>query len=229
MDTQNNLDEMLNTMESEIVEKSDSDKISLETWEQKPKKKEEKKLTIEYFGTDLTKEAKDGYLDPIIGREKEIDQVIYTLLRKTKNNPLLIGEAGVGKAASVEGLVQRINAKQVPEKLIGKKVFLLDMGTLVAGTKYRWEFESRMKSILEEATDPTNNIILFIDELHTIIGAGGQDQNDAAQMLKPLLSRGKIKLIGATTFDEYQKYIEKDAALKEIPRSRSQWAEYWSN
>ena len=214
MDTQNNLDEMLNTMESEIVEKSDSDKISLETWEQKPKKKEEKKLTIEYFGTDLTKEAKDGYLDPIIGREKEIDQVIYTLLRKTKNNPLLIGEAGVGKTAIVEGLVQRINAKQVPEKLIGKKVFLLDMGTLVAGTKYRWEFESRMKSILEEATDPTNNIILFIDELHTIIGAGGQDQNDAAQMLKPLLSRGKIKLIGATTFDEYQKYIEKDAALK---------------
>lgn len=214
MDTQNNLDEMLNTMESEIVEKSDSDKISLETWEQKPKKKEEKKLTIEYFGTDLTKEAKDGYLDPIIGREKEIDQVIYTLLRKTKNNPLLIGEAGVGKTAIVEGLVQRINTKQVPEKLIGKKVFLLDMGTLVAGTKYRWEFESRMKSILEEATDPTNNIILFIDELHTIIGAGGQDQNDAAQMLKPLLSRGKIKLIGATTFDEYQKYIEKDAALK---------------
>ena len=209
METQNNLDEMLNTMESEIVEKSDSDKISLETWEQKPKKKEEKKLTIEYFGTDLTKEAKDGYLDPIIGREKEIDQVIYTLLRKTKNNPLLIGEAGVGKTAIVEGLVQRINAKQVPEKLIGKKVFLLDMGTLVAGTKYRWEFESRMKSILEEATDPTNNIILFIDELHTIIGAGGQDQNDAAQMLKPLLSRGKIKLIGATTFDE--------------------WAEYWSN
>ncbi len=214
MDNQNTLDEMLNTMESEIVEKSDSDKISLETWEQKPKKKEEKKLTIEYFGTDLTKEAKDGYLDPIIWREKEIDQVIYTLLRKTKNNPLLIGEAGVGKTAIVEGLVQRINAKQVPEKLIGKKVFLLDMGTLVAGTKYRGEFESRMKSILEEAIDPTNNIILFIDELHTIIGAGGQDQNDAAQMLKPLLSRGKIKLIGATTFDEYQKYIEKDAALK---------------
>lgn len=208
------VDEMLDTMESEIVEKSDSENISLETGDQKPKKKEEKKLTIEYFGTDLTKEAKDGYLDPIIGREKEIDQVIYTLLRKTKNNPLLIWEAGVWKTAIVEGLVQRINAKQVPEKLINKKVFLLDMGTLVAGTKYRWEFESRMKSILEEATDPTNNIILFIDELHTIIGAGGQDQNDAAQMLKPLLSRGKIKLIGATTFDEYQKYIEKDAALK---------------
>ena len=120
-------DEILDSMESEIVEKSDSDKLSLETGDQKPTKKEEKKLTIEYFGTDLTKEAKDGYLDPIIGREKEIDQVIYTLLRKTKNNPLLIGEAGVGKTAIVEGLVQRINAKQVPEKLIGKKVFLLDM------------------------------------------------------------------------------------------------------
>ena len=205
-------------MESEIVEKSESDKksdqSSVSTSDPKGKKKEEKKLTIEYFGTDLTKEAKDGYLDPIIWREKEIDQVIYTLLRKSKNNPLLIWEAGVGKTAIVEGLVQRINMGKVPEKLIGKRVFLLDMGTLVAGTKYRGEFESRMKSILEEATDPTNNIILFIDELHTIIGAGGQDQNDAAQMLKPLLSRWKIKLIGATTFDEYQKYIEKDAALK---------------
>lgn len=204
--------------ESEIIDKPESDKKSdqsaVSTTDSKSKKKEEKKLTIEYFGTDLTKEAKDGYLDPIIGRDKEIDQVIYTLLRKTKNNPLLIGEAGVGKTAIVEGLVQRINMQKVPQKLIWKRVFLLDMGTLVAGTKYRGEFESRMKSILEEAIDPTNNIILFIDELHTIIGAWGQDQNDAAQMLKPLLSRGKIKLIGATTFDEYQKYIEKDAALK---------------
>lgn len=207
-----------NSMESEVAEKPESDKKSdqsaVSTSDSKGKKKEEKKLTVEYFWTDLTKEAKDGYLDPIIGRDKEIDQVIYTLLRKTKNNPLLIGEAGVGKTAIVEGLVQRINMGKVPQKLIWKRVFLLDMGTLVAGTKYRGEFESRMKSILEEAVDPTNNIILFIDELHTIIGAGGQEQNDAAQMLKPLLSRGKIKLIGATTFDEYQKYIEKDAALK---------------
>lgn len=212
-----NINQLLNGMDSEILEKPESEKStekSVDVSDTKPKKKEEKKLTIEYFWTDLTKEAKDGYLDPIIGREKEIDQVIYTLLRKSKNNPLLIWEAGVGKTAIVEGLVQRINMGKVPEKLLGKKVFLLDMGTLVAGTKYRWEFESRMKSILEEATDPTNNIILFIDELHTIIGTGGQDQNDAAQMLKPLLSRGKIKLIGATTFDEYQKYIEKDAALK---------------
>lgn len=177
-------------------------------------KKEEKKLTIEYFGTDLTKEAKEGAMDPVIGRENEINQVIYTLLRKTKNNPLLIGEPGVGKTAIIEGLAQRINTGNVPTKLKGKKIFLLDMGTLVAGTKYRGEFESRMKAILEEATDPTNHIILFIDELHTIIGAGGQEHNDAAQMLKPLLSRGKLKLIGATTFDEYQKVIEKDAALK---------------
>lgn len=209
-----NINNLLDNLESEIVEKEDNDNISLDTDSSKPKKKDEKKLTIEYFWTDLTKEARDGYLDPIIWREKEIDQVIYTLLRKTKNNPLLIWEAWVWKTAIVEGLVQRINAKEVPEKLQNKKVFLLDMGTLVAWTKYRGEFESRMKSILEEAMDPTNNIILFIDELHTIIWAWWQDQNDAAQMLKPLLSRWKIKLIGATTFDEYQKYIEKDAALK---------------
>lgn len=126
----------------------------------------------------------------------------------------MIGEAGVGKTAIVEGLAQRLVEENVPEKLKNKKIFLLDMGTLVAGTKYRGEFESRMKSILEEAMDPTNNIILFIDEIHTIIGAGGQENGDAAQMLKPLLSRGKIKLIGSTTFNEYQKYIEKDQALK---------------
>lgn len=126
----------------------------------------------------------------------------------------MIGEAGVGKTAIVEGLAQRLVEGNVPDKLKDKKIFLLDMGTLVAGTKYRGEFESRMKSILEEAGDPTNNIILFIDEIHTIIGAGGQENGDAAQMLKPLLSRGKIKLIGSTTFNEYQKYIEKDAALK---------------
>lgn len=204
------LEKFLDSVESEIGQDFEQPIDTTTT----TKKKEEKKLNIEYFGTDLTKECKDGYLDPIIGREQEINQVIYTLLRKTKNNPLLIGEPGVGKTAIVEGLAQRIIAGNVPEKLLGKRIFLLDMGTLVAGTKYRGEFEARMKAILEEAVDPTNNIILFIDELHTIIGAGGQDHNDAAQMLKPLLSRGKIKLIGATTFDEYQKVIEKDAALK---------------
>lgn len=207
MQKMNNINMLLDAVESEIVEKDNvitGDKTN----------KEEKKLTIEYFGTDLTKEVKDGTIDPIFGRDNEINQIIYTLLRKNKNNPLLIGEAGVGKTAIVEGLAQRLVKGEVPDKLKNKKIFLLDMGTLVAGTKYRGEFESRMKSILEEAIDPTNNIILFIDEIHTIIGAGGQENGDAAQMLKPLLSRGKIKLIGSTTFNEYQKYIEKDQALK---------------
>ena len=219
MDIQNinNLNEMgdvLNSLEWEIAEQGKDESVS-EVWNTpKPWKKEDKKLTVDYFWTDLTKEVKDGFTDPVIGRENEINQVIYTLLRKNKNNPLLIWEAGVWKTAIVEWLAQKIVNNEVPEKLKGKKIYLLDMGTLLAWTKYRWEFEARMKSILEEAQDPTNNIILFIDELHTIIWAGWQDNNDAAQMLKPLLARGKIKLIWATTFDEYQKHIEKDAALK---------------
>ena len=208
MEKLHNVNMLLDAVESEIVEKDNT------TITGDKNKKEEKKLTIEYFGTDLTKEVKDGVIDPIIGRDNEIDQIIFTLLRKNKNNPLLIGEAGVGKTAIVEWLAQKLVKGDVPNKLKNKRIFLLDMGTLVAGTKYRWEFESRMKSILEEAMDPTNNIILFIDEIHTIIGAGGQENGDAAQMLKPLLSRGKIKLIGSTTFNEYQKYIEKDQALK---------------
>jgi len=218
MDIQNinnlhNINDMLDSLDSEIVEKWDDSESEVWTWVKKWKK-EDKKMTIDYFGTDLTREMKDGFMDPIIWRDNEIDQVIYTLLRKNKNNPLLIWEAGVGKTAIVEGLAQKIVEWNVPEKLKNKKIYLLDMGTLLAWTKYRGEFEARMKSILEEAVDPTNNIILFIDELHTIIWAGGQDNNDAAQMLKPLLARGKIKLIGATTYDEYQKHIEKDAALK---------------
>lgn len=179
------------------------------------KKDEDKKLTIEFFGTDLTQEARDNLLDPVIGRDKEIHQMMYTLLRKTKNNPLLIGEAGVGKTAVVEGLAQRIVTGDVPMKLKNKRIMMLDMGTLLAGTKYRGEFESRLKAILDEAADITHNIILFIDEIHTIIGSGNQEGSaDAANMLKPLLARGKVKLIGATTFDEYQKHIEKDPALK---------------
>lgn len=179
------------------------------------KKDDEKKLTIEFFGTDLTQEAKDNMLDPVIGREKEINQMIYTLLRKTKNNPLLIGEAGVGKTAVVEWLAQRIASWDAPTKLKNKRIMMLDMGSLLAGTKYRGEFEARLKAILDEASDITNNIILFIDEIHTIIWSGNQEGSaDAANMLKPLLARGKVKLIGATTFDEYQKHIEKDAALK---------------
>lgn len=175
----------------------------------------EHKMTIEHFGIDLTNEASKDNLDPCIGRDKEIEQLQYTLLRKTKNNPLLIGEAGVGKTAIVEGFAHKIVQGDVPEKLQNKKIFMLDMGTLVAGTKYRGEFESRFKAIMEEAADITNNIIVFIDEIHTIIGAGSGDKTgDAAQLLKPMLARGKIKLIGATTFDEYQQHIESDAALK---------------
>lgn len=189
----------------------DENKSDVSTDKKKDKKK---KLTVEYFGTDLCKEFRDGSMDPIIGREKEIDQMVYTLLRKTKNNPLLIGEAGVGKTAVVEWLAQRIVSGDVPERLEWKKIYMLDMWSLVAWTKYRGEFEARMKSILDEAMDISNNIILFIDEIHSIIGAWGQENNDAAQMIKPLLARWKIKLIGATTYDEYQKYIEKDAALK---------------
>lgn len=209
----NDMDDVLNSLWSDVAE--DWESSVSEVWTtQKLGKKEEKKMSVDYFGTNLTNEAKDGFTDPVIGRENEINQVIYTLLRKTKNNPLLIWEAWVWKTAIVEWLAQKIVAGQVPEKLKNKKIYLLDMGTLLAWTKYRWEFEARMKSILEEAQDPLNNIILFIDELHTIIGAWWQDNNDAAQMLKPLLARGKIKLIWATTFDEYQKHIEKDAALK---------------
>lgn len=195
------------TVEIESDEIGDGDK---KKW-----KKKDKKMTIEYFSTDLTAEAKNNALDPVIGREKEIDQIIYTLLRKTKNNPLLIWEAGVGKTAVVEWLAQRIVAKQVPEKIQNKRVMMLDIGAMIAGTKYRGEFEARLKAVLEEAMDPLNNIIIFVDEIHTIIGAWSAEWSaDAANMLKPLLSRGKIQMIGATTFDEYQKHIEKDPALK---------------
>ncbi len=201
-----------NRIDSEIEEKDD---IVENKWKSKNKKKTDvKKMTIEYFWTNLTKECKDLYIDPVIWRNSEIDQIIYTLLRKNKNNPLLLWEAWVWKTAIVEGLAHKIVKWEVPDKLKNKKIFLLDMGTLVAGTKYRWEFESRLKSILEEASDPTNNIILFIDEIHTIIWAWWHDTNDAAQLIKPLLARWKIKLIWATTFDEYQKHIEKDTALK---------------
>ncbi len=176
---------------------------------------EEKKLTIQHFGTDLTADVQDGYIDPVVWRQEQIQQVIYTLLRKTKNNPLLIWEAGVGKTAIVEWLAQKIINDEVPDKLKNKRVFILDIWWLVAWTKYRWEFESRLKTIIEEATDPTNNIILFIDELHTILWAGNSEWwADAANMLKPALSRGKLQLIWATTYDEYQKHIEKDTALK---------------
>jgi len=180
------------------------------------KKKEGKSSTpaLDYFTHDMVKEAQEGKLDPVIGREKEIERCIAILLRKTKNNPVLIGEPGVGKTAVVEGLAQRIATEQVPDAMLDRKVLSLSMASVVAGTKYRGEFEERIKQILEEAASMPN-VILFIDELHTVIGAGSAEGSlDAANILKPALSRGKVQVVGATTTSEYRKHIEEDAALE---------------
>ena len=170
--------------------------------------------SLTQFGTDLTKMAKEGKFDPIVGRDKEIDRVIQILSRRTKNNPCLIGEPGVGKTAVAEGLAQKIASGHIPEILKNKRIFSLDMPSMVAGTKYRGEFEERLKKALDEVKKD-GNTILFIDEVHTLIGAGGAEgAMDAANILKPLLARGELQLIGATTLDEYRKHIEKDAALE---------------
>ena len=171
--------------------------------------------TLNKYGQDLVERAREQKLDPVIGRDAEIRNVIRILSRKTKNNPVLIGEPGVGKTAAVEGLAQRIVRGDVPEALKDKKIFALDMGALVAGAKYRGEFEERLKAVLEEVKNSDGNIILFIDELHMIVGAGKTDgAMDAGNMLKPMLARGELHCIGATTLDEYRQYIEKDAALE---------------
>ena len=170
---------------------------------------------LEKYGRDLTQLARQGKLDPVIGRDDEIRRTIQILSRRTKNNPVLIGEPGVGKTAIVEGLAQRIINRDVPESLSDRRLIGLDMGALIAGAKYRGEFEERLKAVLKEVTDSEGNIILFIDEIHTVVGAGAtQGAMDASNLLKPMLARGELRCIGATTLDEYRKYIEKDAALE---------------
>ena len=176
---------------------------------------EDQYQALERFGRDLTEEARKGKLDPVIGRDEEIRRVIQVLSRRTKNNPVLIGEPGVGKTAIVEGLARRIVEGDVPEGLRNKRVVALDIGSMVAGSKYRGEFEERFKAVLKEIADAEGEIISFIDELHTIVGAGGAEGAvDAGNMIKPMLARGELRLIGATTLDEYRKNIEKDAALE---------------
>lgn len=176
---------------------------------------EDERTPLEQFGRNLVEDVKNGKMDPVIGRDEEIRNTIRILSRKTKNNPVLIGEPGVGKTAIVEGLAQRIVKGDVPEGLKGREIFELDMGALIAGAKYRGEFEERLKAVLKQVKDSEGQIILFIDEIHTIVGAGKMDgAMDAGNMLKPMLARGELYCIGATTLDEYRMYIEKDPALE---------------
>src|SRR6266481_3577893 len=175
---------------------------------------ESPKTALEKYTRDITKEARAGKLDPVIGRDEEIRRTIQVLSRRTKNNPVLIGEPGVGKTAIVEGLALRIVNGDVPESLKDKRLLALDLGAMVAGAKYRGEFEERLNAVLQEIQAAAGEIIVFIDELHTLVGAGkAEGAMDASNMLKPALARGELHCVGATTLDEYRKHIEKDAAL----------------
>ena len=174
----------------------------------------EQENVLEKYGRDITESVKNNKIDPVIGRDEEIRSIIRILSRKTKNNPVLIGEPGVGKTAIVEGLAIRIVKGDVPSTLKNKKVWSLDLGALIAGAKYQGEFEERLKKVLKEISDSNGDIILFIDEIHMIVGAGASGGMDAGNLLKPMLARGEIRLIGATTLNEYRKYIEKDGALE---------------
>ena len=179
-----------------------------------PNNNEENENVLEKYGRDITLDAKNGKIDPVIGRDEEIRGITRILSRKTKNNPVLIGEPGVGKTAIVEGLANRIVAGDVPNSLKDKEIWELDLASLIAGAKYRGEFEERLKNVLNEIKKSEGNIIMFIDEIHMIVGNGAEGAMDTSNILKPMLARGEIHVIGATTLNEYRKYIEKDGALE---------------